>query len=250
MNGTQITWISVDDPPQAFPAVDDATEEPDGLLAAGGDLSSERLLYAYGKGIFPWYDEGQPILWWSPNPRCVLLPGEFRLARRLRRTLKSCSLELTVNTAFRSVISACADDREGQLGTWITPDMTVAYTRLHAEGWAHSIEVWDGDELAGGLYGLAIGRAFFGESMFSRVTNASKLALMMLCRILQQESFPLIDCQISSPHLASLGARSIERAQFVRLLEEACQPPERADFWPKRRVPATELIDRSADALQ
>ena len=173
-SNNRIAWISANDPPDTFPDIGRAMREPDGLLAAGGDLSAARLLTAYRLGIFPWFDEGQPILWWSPDPRCVLLPGEFHASRRLRRELRRSGAEIRFNTSFDEVIARCADPRPGQYGTWITREMIAAYTRLHADGWAHSIEVWQRDALIGGLYGLAIGRVFFGESMFSLQSNASK----------------------------------------------------------------------------
>lgn len=250
MTAPQIKWISADDPPGSFPPVDDAAVVPDGLLAAGGDLSSERLLAAYRKGIFPWYDSSQPILWWSPNPRCVLRPGDFRVSRRLRRSVRNCEFELSFNSAFAAVMRECAKQRKGQRGTWITDEMKSAYSRLHAEGWAHSIEIWDGDALAGGVYGLAIGKVFFGESMFSRVTNASKVALMSLSRLLAGQGFVLIDCQVNSPHLQSLGASNMDRGEFTRLLQQACDPPQPAGFWPDRRISATEFLGGDPDALQ
>ena len=182
MSNNPITWLNPSDPPEAFPDVEQALNEPDGLLAAGGDLSSERLFAAYRCGIFPWYDEGQPILWWSPNPRCVLRPEDFHVATRLKRQIRASSLSLSYNRAFGEVIRACAGKRDSQQGTWITPQMLAAYERLHDEGWAHSIEVFDGKQLIGGVYGLCIGRIFFGESMFSTQANASKIALLGLTR--------------------------------------------------------------------
>ena len=218
-----ITWIGRDDPPDAFPSVDQAFREPDGLLAAGGDLSAARLLYAYRHGIFPWYDDGQPILWWSPDPRCVLVPQEFHLARRLRRSLRSSGLEVSFNSAFDEVIEACAAHREGQSGTWITEDMKKAFKAMHRDGFAHSVDVWRGGELVGGLYGLSIGRVFFGESMFSRKSNASKVAMLALCGELAERHFELLDCQVDSPHLSSLGAKLIPRSEFARILANACK---------------------------
>jgi len=250
LNAPPIKWIHPEEPADCFPALEMATVEPDGLLAAGGDLSSERLLYAYRNGIFPWYDDSQPVLWWSPNPRCVLRPGDFRISRRLQRSLRKSEFQVGFNSAFSSVISACAEEREGQSGTWITPDMTQAYSRLHDEGWAHSIEVWEADALVGGLYGLAIGRVFFGESMFSRVSNASKAAMLALCCVAVEQGIPLIDCQVASPHLESLGALHMERNEFARELASACQPPQPARFWPDRRISATKFLKRHSDALQ
>lgn len=250
MSAAQIRWISSDDPADKFPPIDSAATEPDGLLAAGGDLSPERLLTAYERGIFPWYDEGQPILWWSPDPRCVLDPAAFHVSRSLRRTVRKSQLEIAFNTAFPEVVAACADRREGQSGTWITADMTRAYEQLRQLGWAHSVEVWSNGDLAGGLYGIAIGRVFFAESMFSRRTDASKVALMSLSRLLVLNEFPLIDCQVSSPHLHSLGARSVRRADFATTLQRSCQPRTRATFWPARCIPATNFLDGGAIALQ
>jgi leucyl/phenylalanyl-tRNA--protein transferase len=218
-----IAWISRDDPPDAFPPVNRAFREPDGLLAAGGDLSAARLLYAYRHGIFPWYDDGQPILWWSPDPRCVLVPQEFHLARRLRRSLRSSGLEVSFNSAFDEVIEACAAHREGQSGTWITEDMKKAFKAMHRDGFAHSVDIWRGGELVGGLYGLSIGSVFFGESMFSRESNASKAGMLALCGELAQRHFELLDCQVDSPHLSSLGAKLIPRSEFARILAKSCK---------------------------
>jgi len=230
-----ITWISSDDPPDAFPEIESAFDVPDGLLAAGGDLSPDRLLYAYQHGIFPWYDDGQPILWWSPDPRCVLRPHEFHVSRRLRRALSHSRLEVSFNHAFRNVIGACAEDRIGHQGTWITGEMADAYTCLHQQGWAHSIEIWDGNSLVGGLYGLAIGRAFFGESMFSRQTNASKAAMLALCRQLVSNDFEILDCQVESPHLISLGASLMPRMKFAAVMRHTCKPASQFRKWPPER---------------
>jgi leucyl/phenylalanyl-tRNA--protein transferase len=219
----RIAWISRDDSPDAFPPVDQAFTEPDGLLAAGGDLSADRLLYAYRHGIFPWYDDGQPILWWSPDPRCVLIPQEFHLARRLRRALRSSGFEVSFNSAFDEVIEACSEHREGQSGTWITAGMKKAFKAMHRDGFAHSVDVWRGGVLIGGLYGLSIGRVFFGESMFSRESNASKAAMLALCGELAERQFELLDCQVDSPHLSSLGAKLIPRPEFARILGNACK---------------------------
>ncbi len=235
MKSPNITWISSDDPPDAFPEIESAFDIPDGLLAAGGDLSPERLLYAYRHGIFPWYDSGQPILWWSPDPRCVLRPHEFHVSKRLRRSLSRSKLEVSFNQAFSAVIAACAEDRIGQQGTWITDDMADAYSRLHQQGWAHSIEIWQGNRLAGGLYGLAIGRAFFGESMFSRQTNASKAAMLALCQQMVQNDFEILDCQVESPHLVSLGASLMPRNKFAAVLRQACKSNAQFFDWPAGR---------------
>ena len=235
MKSPNITWISSDDPPEAFPEIESAFDIPDGLLAAGGDLSPERLLYAYRHGIFPWYDSGQPILWWSPDPRCVLRPHEFHVSKRLRRSLSRSKLEVSFNQAFSAVIAACAEDRIGQQGTWITDDMADAYSRLHQQGWAHSIEIWQENRLAGGLYGLAIGQAFFGESMFSRQTNASKAAMLALCQQMVLNDFEILDCQVESPHLVSLGASLMPRNKFAAVLRQACKSNSRFLDWPAGR---------------
>ncbi|HLT91856.1 MAG TPA: leucyl/phenylalanyl-tRNA--protein transferase [Woeseiaceae bacterium] len=242
MTTPQIKWISRDDPPEAFPDVRLALAVPNGLLAAGGDLGTERLLTAYERTIFPWYDEGQPILWWSPDPRCVLVPDEFHVSRSLRRRLRRGRFVVTCNRAFESVIRACGAPRRGQAGTWITPEMIEAFCRLHREHWAHSVEVWEDDRLVGGIYGLAIGRAFFGESMFSRVTDASKTAMLALCRHLSAHAFTVLDCQLVSPHLLSLGARPMPRAEFKALVERACRPRTPFRDWPAEPRPAAELV--------
>ncbi len=238
----RITWLGPNDPADAFPPVEAALNEPDGLLAAGGDLSSERLLYAYRKGIFPWYDEGQPLLWWSPDPRCVLRPGDFRLSRRNRRYIRQSGDVLRFNTAFADVIRACAGPRRSQQGTWITSDMVGAYERLHAEGWAHSVEVWRDDRLVGGLYGIAIGRAFFGESMWSAEPNTSKTALLCMARCMDKGDFGLLDCQVLSQHLVGLGATVIPRSEFLSIMEPLCQPVRRFENWPSDHIPAVELL--------
>jgi leucyl/phenylalanyl-tRNA--protein transferase len=238
----RIVWLSSSDSPDAFPDVDGALTEPDGLLAAGGDLSAERLIAAYSRGIFPWYDDGQPILWWSPDPRCVLRPEDLHISRRLRQSLRNSTAELRFNRAFANVIRACAGERKSQQGTWITDDMIAAYEQLHADGWAHSIEVWQDDELAGGLYGICIGSIFFGESMYSARPNASKMTLLGLTKHMQAFGLKLIDCQVVSPHLMTLGAGVMPRREFTQLLNEACQPPTRHQNWPQSSLPVTELV--------
>lgn len=242
MSNQRVAWLAADDRPDAFPPVETALREPDGLLAAGGDLSTERLLAAYRRGIFPWYDDGQPLLWWSPDPRCVFLEGDFRLSRRLRRELRRSPAEVRFNTAFSKVIRACAGPRRYQQGTWITNDMIAAYQDLHEAGWAHSIEIWEDDELIGGLYGLIIGKAVFGESMFSRQSNASKIALLLLDRMLDAGTFDLVDCQVQSSHLLSLGASVIPRSEFSELLDAACEPPRAFDGWPQNGLRMPELL--------
>jgi leucyl/phenylalanyl-tRNA--protein transferase len=206
-----IPWLS---PTTPFPPVSRALREPNGLLAAGGDLSPARLLAAYRQGIYPWFSEGDPILWWSPDPRMVLLPEEFRITRSLAKTLRNAAYEVRMDTAFRQVMEACAAPREGQDGTWITQAMIDAYSGMHDLGYAHSVETWIDGALAGGLYGMAVGRVFFGESMFMRVRDASKIALAHLVMHLRHEGFGLIDCQMETTHLASLGARPIARDEF------------------------------------
>ena len=212
-----IPWLP---PEPVFPPLEAALEEPNGLLAAGGDLSPHRLLAAYSRGIFPWYAKGEPILWWSPDPRMVLFPDEIKIGRSLAKTLRNKAYEVRLDTAFTEVVAACAAaPRDGQAGTWITAEMRAAYGRLHALGFAHSIETWIGDELVGGLYGVAIGRVFYGESMFARATDASKIALAHLGVQLRRLGFGIIDCQMETAHLASLGARPIPRREFRALLD-------------------------------
>ena len=217
---TGVHWITHQHPPDAFPELQDALREPDGLLAIGGDLSIERLLCAYERGIFPWYSEGQPVLWWSPDPRAVLFPSDLRITRSLRKTLRREGWRFSLDEDFRGVIERCAETpRPGQDGTWISANMIAAYCKLHDAGYAHSVEVWEGDELVGGLYGVALGKVFFGESMFSHATDASKAALVALVRHLQAAGFELIDCQVDNPHLERLGSRNIPRAEFQALLD-------------------------------
>lgn len=204
----------------SFPPAHLAIKE--GLLAVGGDLSVERLLLAYRNGIFPWYSEGEPILWWSPDPRLVLYPNELRIAKSLRKTIRRNLFQITIDSAFESVVQACAETKRSYGdGTWITDEMKAAYGRLHCHGYAHSVEAWQEEELVGGLYGVAIGRVFFGESMFSRVSNASKVAFVTLVKLLQQRSFTLIDCQVRTEHLIRFGAREIPRKSFLDQVTQA-----------------------------
>lgn len=242
MSRGRIAWLSDADSPDAFPPVANALTEPEGLLAAGGDLSRDRLLAAYVRGIFPWYDEGQPVLWWSPDPRCILWPDQLHISRRLRQQLRNSKAEIRFNTAFASVVEQCAGKRRSQQGTWITQEMKAAYQDLHNEGWAHSIEVWANDELAGGLYGLCIGRVFFGESMFSAKANASKMAMIGLTRHMLANGLDLVDCQVVSPHLLTLGATTVSRQEFTSFLTEACQPPLAHDAWPDKPLPVELFI--------
>lgn len=220
-----------DDAPDRFPDPARALSEPNGLLAFGGDLSPQRLLAAYAQGIFPWYGEGQPILWWSPDPRCVFRTDELKPNRSLRRLLARTTWQVSVDRAFREVIEACAEPRADEPGTWITPAMMDAYTALHALGHAHSVEVWDGNRLVGGIYGVATGRLFCGESMFSRASGGSKTALMALAARLREWDFPLIDAQVVNPHLLLLGAREIPRTDFLARLRELGTPPFAEGAW-------------------
>jgi len=195
------------------------------LLAAGGDLSVARLVEAYGNGIFPWFNEDQPILWWSPDPRMVLFPAELKVSRSLARTLRNSRFEVRADTAFREVIQSCRMPRRDHAGTWITAPMVEAYCELHRSGIAHSIETWRDAELVGGLYGIALGRAFFGESMFMRASDASKVALVTLVRQLERWGFEMVDCQMNTAHLATFGAREIPRVEFTRRLRELIHYP-------------------------
>ncbi|MBM7061792.1 leucyl/phenylalanyl-tRNA--protein transferase [Pseudomonas sp. UL073] len=224
-----LTWLkrnSLD-----FPPVSKALREPNGLLAAGGDLSPERLVQAYRHGCFPWYQDGQPLLWWSPDPRTVLFPDELHVSRSLRKVLRQGLFEVTFDQDFAAVIHACAGPRSYTDGTWITEPMQAAYAALHSKGIAHSVEVWRAGELVGGLYGLAIGRLFFGESMFSRTDNASKVGFVTLVKQLRDWGFVMIDCQMPTQHLHSLGARAIPRDDFVTYLARHLDQPSTAT-WP------------------
>lgn len=217
--------------PHSFPPVDGALTEPNGLLAVGGDLSPTRLLAAYRHGIFPWYNLGEPVLWWSPDPRLVLFPEKLKVSRSLRKTLQRGEFRVTFDQAFTQVINACAAPRKHGGGTWITPEMKAAYSRLHELGYAHSVESWYQEKLVGGLYGVAIGRVFFGESMFYRRTDASKAAFVTLVESLRRWQYALIDCQVRTNHLISLGAEEIPRRQFIRLLDKLCQMPCAETAW-------------------
>ena len=225
-----------DDPDAPFPPGREALDAPNGLLAWGGDLQPRRLLRAYRAGVFPWYSEGQPLLWWSPAPRCVILPAEVHLSRRTRRRYNSGCYRLTADCAFEQVIAACAEPRAYERGTWITAEMQSAFTRLHGMGHAHSVEVWQGEELRGGIYGLAVGAAFFGESMFSRSVDASKIALVALCRLLEDERFGLLDCQVGNPHLFRMGAVELSRKDFEKRLAQLVDQPRETGYWHERAV--------------
>lgn len=228
----KLPWLAVDTP---FPPAEFALTEPDGLLAAGADLSPERLIQAYSNGIFPWYSEGEPVLWWSPDPRMVLAIDDFSPSHSLRKLLRQIAsqeymasprVQVRVDTVFPQVMAQCAAPRDGQPGTWITSAMQQAYADWHRAGYVHSIETWIDGELAGGLYGISLGRMFFGESMFTRVPNASKIALAYLVRYLAAQGVERIDCQQQTRHLASLGARPISRSRFLQHVRHATsQPP-------------------------
>jgi len=221
-----LTWI---EPHQPLPPPETARLEPNGLIAAGRDLSARRLLEAYGQGIFPWYSQGQPVLWWSPDPRMVVFVDQFEPSRSLRKTLRrvreTASWTVTLDRSFVQVMQACAAPRPGQDGTWITRDIIKAYHALHQAGHAHSVEVWANGELVGGLYGVSIGRMFFGESMFTRVSDASKCAYAALIAMLRRLGFSMVDCQQSTGHLASLGAQEISRTEFLGRLRLLCRLP-------------------------
>jgi leucyl/phenylalanyl-tRNA--protein transferase len=219
-----LAWLEADDP---FPPVERALKNPNGLLAAGGELSLERLLEAYRRGVFPWYSGGEPVLWWSPDPRMVLYSNELKVSRSLGKSIRNKGYEVRVDTAFAAVLDGCADRSQ----TWLGADMRRAYLRLHRAGYAHSFETWCGDDLLGGLYGVALGRMFYGESMFSRATDASKVALVALVGELRAREFPLIDCQMHTPLLASFGAREIPRRSFLRELAALVHYPERPGKW-------------------
>ncbi|BBL70256.1 leucyl/phenylalanyl-tRNA--protein transferase [Methylogaea oryzae] len=229
---------------EAFPPLDRALTEPDGLLAMGGDLSPERLQRAYRQGIFPWYSAGQPILWWSPDPRTVLFPEKAVISRSMAKVLRRGRFELSWNRAFGEVVEACADPscRADAAGTWITPEMQSAYNELHRLGLAHSAEAWEDGRLVGGLYGVAIGRVFFGESMFHRVSNASKAAFLYLMGRLRDWNYALVDCQAHTPHLESLGAESIPRSRFAWLLESHCDELPAPDAWQEHDRPAAAAL--------
>lgn len=224
-------WVQANRLAEEFPDTNEALIEPDGLLAAGGDLSPERLIYAYRNGIFPWFSTGQPILWWAPDPRAVLFPERVHVSRSLRRKLNQQIYQLTTDRDFAGVMQGCAAPRREQAGTWITDDMFTAYGALHRAGFAHSIECWRDGELVGGIYGVAIGCAFYGESMFSAATDASKCAMVGLAARLLAWGYEVIDCQIQNPHLVSLGAESIPRKQFNAILKRACAQEPAANAW-------------------
>lgn len=223
-------WLP-DNPESSFPPLEQALIEPDGLLAAGGDLSPERLVNAYQHGIFPWFNEGEPILWWSPDPRCVLYPEKLKISRSLKKTLNKKPFEIRMDTCFAEVVKACAAPRTKQAGTWITDNMFNAYINMHKLGYAHSVECWKDNELVGGLYGIAMGQVFFGESMFSKQTDASKVALVHLCKYLQQHDFKLIDSQVHTEHMESMGAEMIPRTEFENLVKMHTEQKNKPETW-------------------
>ncbi|PIE82845.1 MAG: leucyl/phenylalanyl-tRNA--protein transferase [Candidatus Contendobacter odensis] len=224
-------WLDPSDDSQPFPHPHHALIEPNGLLAVGGNLNPRRLLNAYRQGIFPWYSAGQPILWWSPDPRLVLLPEAIRVSRSLRKTLRKGMFNVTADAAFDTVVRACAEPRRSESGTWITPEMHRAYCRLHQLGHAHSIEAWLQGELVGGLYGVGQGRIFYGESMFSYVSDASKVALVALAAQLHRWGFAIIDCQLHTDHLSRMGAVEISRTLFLQLLDRYCSYAGMTGCW-------------------
>jgi leucyl/phenylalanyl-tRNA--protein transferase len=236
-----IPWLAAGQP---FPPVRSALRAPNGLLAATSDITPERLLEAYAQGVFPWYSEGEPVLWWSPDPRMVLFGREFRVTRSLRKTLakaaRSERVQVTLDRDFGAVMRACAEPRSDSAGTWITQDVLAAYGTLHARGLAHSVETWIDGKLAGGLYGVSLGRMFFGESMFARAPDASKIALAALVRLLLAEGVPMIDCQQATRHLASLGGREIARHDFTAHLRSAVQQP--SIEWARLTQPLNPLL--------
>jgi leucyl/phenylalanyl-tRNA--protein transferase len=227
-NASVVPWLPKNSLPDAFPHPRHAI---DGLLAIGGDLSPKRILAAYLKGIFPWYEKPDPILWWSPDPRAVLFPGDLHISQRLARNIRQSSLKITADTAFLQVIRECAAPRKNSERTWISDDMSEAYLNLHELGWAHSFEAWHDGDLVAGIYGIAIGRVFFGESMFSRINNASKILFVNTLKYLISKNFELIDCQVSSKHLQSLGATTLPRIEFLRKIEMLCKPRGTGFSW-------------------
>ncbi len=242
MSRPSLFWIEPGSAPDNFPPAEAALKYPDGLLCLGGDLAPGRLLAAYRKGIFPWYCEGQSIMWWSPSPRCVLLPDEFKMSRSLRKVCRNAGFVFSLDSDFASVIESCATGRSGDSDTWITADMIAAYQHLHDLRYAHSVEIWQDGELVGGLYGIVIGRIFFGESMFSKVRDSSKVALACLVRHLLNNDFHLVDCQVSSAHLFSLGAREITLEDFQSRLCRYCTPESSARLWRSEPVSVRQFL--------
>lgn len=230
-NPIRLHWLDPRDPQQPFPPAHLAMRDPNGLLAIGGDLSVSRLIRAYSSGIFPWYNPDEPILWWSPDPRAVLIPDDIRISRSLEKSIRRADYGMSLDMVFADVLVQCSGPRSRSRGTWLGTEMREAYAELHARGYAHSVEVWRHGELIGGLYGVALGRVFFGESMFSRADDASKIALVWLARQLEAWGFGLIDCQVGSAHLKSLGATDVSRERFLNLLRVAVGQPPRTGLW-------------------
>lgn len=230
-NPVRLHWLDPRDPDQPFPPAQQAMRNPNGLLAVGGDLGPQRLVRAYSQGIFPWYNPDEPILWWSPNPRAVLYPEAFHCSRSLGRSIRRADFALSMDRAFDAVLDGCGEDRAYSRGTWLGPAMKAAYRSLFELRLCHSVELWRRGHLVGGLYGVALGRVFFGESMFSRQSDASKIALCFLCRQLAAWGFELIDCQVDSPHLQRLGAVEIPRNSFLRQLDVAQKHPAHEGRW-------------------
>lgn len=226
-----LTLLDPDQANQAFPAVTSALSEPDGLLAVGGCLSTQRIINAYSQGIFPWYSNEDPILWWSPDPRLVIFPDKLHISKSLKKTLRKQIFQIKFDTAFPELIKACAVPRSHESGTWLTSEMQAAYIRLHNEGYAHSVEAWHDNQLVGGLYGIAVGQVFFGESMFHYKTDASKVAFISLVKQLASWGYRLIDCQVHTPHLVSLGAENISRSRFCSLLQLYHQSKPESTAW-------------------
>ena len=236
-----LPYLDTDTP---FPPVNHALHEPNGLLAAGGSLSVVRLLEAYATGIFPWFSEGEPILWWSPNPRTVFLLNKYKPSKSLCRFVRRAELTVTLNSNFEQVVQRCSEPRKDQPSTWISEEIKQAYLNLHRIGKAHSVEVWQNDTLVGGIYGVSIGKMFCGESMFSGITNGSKIALSCLAGYLGEQRFPIIDCQVENPHLTRLGAVSIDRETYLRIVETSISQQVDDDFWHRRNLDPTLLITR------
>ncbi len=237
MTGLGPFWLDPNDDTSPFPDVSLALREPDGLLAIGGNLSVTRLLNAYRSGIFPWYSAGQPVLWWSPDPRSVLFPDKLQVSRSMRKELRRNAFTLTLDHAFNAVVRSCAQPRANSRGTWITPDILRAYGQLHQQGYAHSVEAWQQGKLVGGLYGVALGRIFFGESMFHTVDNASKAAFIACTGYLRRQGCVLIDCQVQSQHLDSLGAELLPRERFVQMLNVHCDAGPGPGSWKMVLIP-------------
>jgi len=239
-----IYLLDRESPDAEFPDPAEAEQDPNGLLAIGGDLSSERLLMAYQRGIFPWFSVGQPLLWWSPNPRMVLLPRDLRISRSLRKSIRRKRFEVSMDQAFDQVIHGCSQPRPNEQGTWLVPEMMEAYGRLHQLGHAHSVETWLDGDLVGGLYGVAMGKIFFGESMFSRATDTSKIALVFLVDCIARWGYEMVDCQVYTEHLETLGAKQIPRTEFQRTVEAGTRKPADDVNWNVKRSPIAQRYEQ------